>query len=172
MIRQVAFLVVLLCGCVGPRHSSESAFAEALVQPDRLIVTFPAIPPGTTNWPAPSTGSPGFYDWRFGVSGPSGFTGSAGILTGDATASEAHGSMVAVARRLSLRRCESGGHILTCAWAIPGNVEAIDDRLVVTLRDSSILARLNAHRPAFLWRSIFLVDRIMGVDSVPLVYRP
>jgi hypothetical protein len=145
---------------------------EALVRGDRLVVTFPAIRSGTTTWPAPSNAFPGYYDWRFGVAGPTGFSVATGVHATDPGAGDARGSVTAVVQRLRMRRCESGGHILTCAWATPGDATVSGDRIIVTLRDSSVVARLHAHRPAFLWRSIFLADTILGMDSVRLVYQP
>jgi hypothetical protein len=51
-------------------------------------------------------------------------------------------------------------------------VTAIDARIAVTLRDSAILRQLTDTRPAFLWRSIFLPDTILAMDSVRIVYNP
>jgi hypothetical protein len=172
LFRRAGLFAALLCACVAPHQRSESATPEAVVRPDRVVVTFPAVRPAITTWPAPSTGFPGYYDWRFGVAGPGGFTASAGVRAGEMGADDAHGSLEAIAQRLRLRRCEPGGHILTCAWPIAGDVTASRDRITVTLRDSSMVTRLNTLRPAFLWRSIFLADTIVGMDSVRLIYRP
>jgi hypothetical protein len=166
-------LLVFVVQCSATRHTSAISASDAVLYGDRLIIVFPSTPPGVTQWGAPNTGAlPGYYDWRFGVNGPSPFAASAGISAGEANAREARGSLAAVAPSLRLRRCTSGGHILTCADSLAGTITVADDRVIVTVRDPGVLLDIRRTAPRYVWRAVFLPDTILPLDSVPLRYQP
>lgn len=174
MFRRLCYLFLIAAPqCVAPRPTIASPESDAVLAADRLVVGFEAIPLAASKWPAPSVASvPGYYDWRFGVSGSSGFTASAGIGARETGAAEARGSLADVARQLRLHRCTPGGHILTCADTLFGTIAIANNRLVVTVRDPALVADLRGARPRYLWRAVFLADTILRLDSVPLTYRP
>ena len=175
-MRNQALLLLFLpwLGCARQSALQLSRDDEAIVADGALTVVFPVTARAAASWTAPgkatSSGFP-FYNWRFGVSGSHGFAAIASVDGASPDAANARGSLEAVVKRLSLRQCDSGGHILMCPKTIEGSVRAADNRVIITVRDVAIIAALLRERPAYMWRSIFLPDAFVG-DSVRIRYAP
>jgi hypothetical protein len=146
---------------------------DALVANDALVVVFPIPPRPATAWTAPGHGTASgfpYYNWRFGVDGEHAFTPIAGVDKESPDAANARGSLEAVVKHLSLRRCGPGGHILSCPQTIAGSVRASGNSVVVTVRDTAIVGMLWRERPTILWRSTFLPDAFIGIDKTRVRY--
>jgi hypothetical protein len=177
----VGIVFLALAACASARRPAAPALpagAEAVVTRDAFVIAFPPVAPGdTAAWPAPTAPRwPGYYDWRFGIR-PS-LVASFGVSGQDAgRAAAAHGSLGAVVAASRLRRCDGAGtHMLVCAVSLAGegHVEGGADgrqRVVVAVRDSTLLAALRAERPAYAWRSVWRPGGLaVSPDSVRILY--
>jgi hypothetical protein len=176
-MRRRILLVLFLpwLGCFRQSPVRVGPAGDAVLTEHALVVGFPVPAGPPAAWTAPghntASGFP-YYDWRFGVDGVNGFTAVAGVDKESPDAANARGSLAAIVKHLSLRRCGPGGHILECPWAIAGSVQAGDNSVIVTVRDSAIVARLWRDRPEYIWRSTFLPDTFIGVDRTRIRYAP
>jgi catechol 2,3-dioxygenase-like lactoylglutathione lyase family enzyme len=146
---------------------------QAIVAGDSLTVIFPITARPAAAWTSPGNGptrGSSYYQWRFGTNGSSGFVAGASVDPGDPDAANARGSLEAVVKHLTLRKCEPQGHILVCAQPIAGSVRTAEDRVIVTVLDPAIVRLLLNERAPYLWRTMVLPDTIIGPDSVRVHY--
>ena len=166
----LAVVLFAILSCVRTRPPAMDD-AEAVVTRGRFTLAFPATPRGAVQWVrATRTLHPGYYNWRFGVSGSGAFSAAAIVNVDTPDAANAHGSLEAVITRSVLRRCAPPNHILVCATPLAGRSTVKDSRVIIDVQDSALVSLLQRERPRFVWRVIFLPDTILPVDSVRIRY--
>ena len=164
--------------CTASRPAAPVALplgADAVVTSDAFLIAFPVIAPGDTIWRASAWDRvPRYYEWRFGARTTP--TVSVEIQSSGEQTAHAPERLAAALSTSELRRCRSGGHVLTCAETLAGDARvAVRDGggqyVEITVRDRGVVAAYRTSRPAYVLRTVRSADGSMMHDSIRVAYR-
>ena len=114
-----------------------------------------------------SAGRP--FHWRLGTGGGGGLIATLSVAGGAPRPGAPARRLAQALGESRIARCEAGGHILVCARPLNGAAALAAGRVVVSVRDRDVVGQLRQVRPASLWRSVWVDDKLVASDNVPLV---
>ena len=172
MLMRAALLCVTLaalsaCGARDPLPPG----VDALVTPRQISVAFPVDESRLASPYDSLDRSVDYYDWTFGVPGPTGFVAILALGHDAPPTPDQLKSPKTRLRAATLRICDPmTGHTIECGRRPDAAGRVIGGRVVVVVRDTTLVKALLRERPAYLWRSVKRPGRWVVRDTIRVTY--